>query len=227
MNYKKRFSLLVVFIAVSLIVSIVSSYFGFNLSSIEAFVSMNRNIAGFLYTLIFIGLATFSFSISAMTSWGTVFFEGYEVVIYSVIGILGSSIIHFYISRKLGRDYARRKIEERGEKLEKFDEILEKDNFKTILILSAIFFVPPIIPNLLGGVMKINLKKYSIATFLGNIPNTIFTVYLIKGFLYGSKILISVSIAGLILTTLTALYFYKGEIREILKLSFPWIFRKI
>jgi DNA (cytosine-5)-methyltransferase 1 len=37
---------------------------------------------------------------------------------------LGSSIIDFYISRKLGRDYVKTYIEKRGGKIEKFDKII-------------------------------------------------------------------------------------------------------
>jgi uncharacterized membrane protein YdjX (TVP38/TMEM64 family) len=137
-----------------------------------------------------------------------------------------SSIVHFYISKKLGRDYVRNYLEKRGSKLEKFDEIVEKDTFKTILILSGIFFVPPIVPNLLGGIIKIKFKNYVIATFSGNILNTIFTVYLISGLLTSNSVEVYTSIAGLIVVTLVSLYFYTGEIKEIFRISFPWLFRK-
>ena len=225
MNKKERFAIFSIFLVICLIVAVFSGYFGTKFSSLETFASVNHYLAATIYSLLFILLSTFSFSVSVMTSFGTIFFSGYEVVIYSMIGILGSSIIDFYISRKLGRDYARQKIEQRGGKLEKFEEILEKDTFKTILILSAIFFIPPIIPNLLGGVMKIKLKDYLAATILGNLPNTFFTVYFIKGLLYGNAFLIYGSFAGLIAVGFVSVYFYKGELREILRLGFPWFFR--
>jgi uncharacterized membrane protein YdjX (TVP38/TMEM64 family) len=136
-----------------------------------------------------------------------------------------SAVIHFYISRKLGKDYLKDYLEKHGG-IEMFDKIVERNTFKTVLILSAVFFVPPMIPNLLGGVMNINLKKYFIATFLGNFPNTFFTVYLINGMLYSNILQISFSIIGLVATTVIALYFYNGEIIDILRLSFPKIFNK-
>ncbi|MBU2615671.1 MAG: VTT domain-containing protein, partial [Nanoarchaeota archaeon] len=141
-------------------------------------------------------------------------------------GIMGSSIIDFYISRKLGKNYVRRYLNKHGGRIEEFEDVLEKNTFKTTLILSAIFFVPPMIPNFLGGIMNINLKNYSIATFVGNLPNTFFTVYLITGLFYLDPSKVYISIIGITITSLTAMYFYNGEIKHLFKLSFPWAFRR-
>ncbi len=226
MNSGKKFALFIAFLVVSLFIAVFSAYFGFNPGSIEKFVLVNHVLSASAYNLLFIGLASLSFSVSVMTSLGTLLFPWYEVVIYAMIGIMGSAVIHFYISRKLGRSYIKNYLEKRGGKIEKFDEIAEKNTFKTILVLSAVFFVPPTLPNLLGGVINISLKRYFIATFLGNLPNTFFTVYLINGLLYSSNFQIYISVAGLALTTLAGLYFYKGEIGEVLRLSFPWAFER-
>jgi len=225
MNSKNKFILFAAFIVICLFVAVFSGYFGLNSSSIENFISINHYLAVVIYNILFIILTSFSFSVTVMTTLGTLFFSAWEVIIYVMIGILGSSFIDFYISRKFGREYIKNYIKKRGGKIEKFDEIVEKNPFKTVLILSAIFFVPPTLPNFLGGVIKINLKKYFIATFLGNLPNTMLTVFLINGFFYSNALQIYLSIIGLVLVTLISLYFYKGEFKEILHLSFPWVFR--
>lgn len=227
MNPRKKFIIFIIFIIASFIISTFSGYFGLNpTSTIEKFINLNPNFSSLIYTILFIILTSFAFSVSVMTSLGAMFFSTYEVIIFSMIGIMGSSIIHFYLSRKLGREYVRNYIHNKGGDLEKFDVILEKDSFKTIFLLSAIFFVPPSIPNFLGGVIKINLKKFSIATFLGNVPNTVFTVLLINGFMNSNNTLVIISIIGLILVTSIALIFYSGEIKDILVLSFPWMFNR-
>lgn len=226
MNSKKRFFLFLCFIIICLIISILSGYFGLNQNSIERFVNLNHNFASLIYTVLFIILASFAFSVSVMTTIGAMFFTSYEVIIFAMIGIMGSSIIDFYISRKLGRNYARTYVEKKGGNLEIFERILEKNPSKTIFLLSAIFFVPPTIPNFLGGIIKINLKRYCIATFFGNILNTVFTVLLMNSILYSNTLLFSISITSLILITLISLYFYSGEIKDILYISFPWFFRK-
>lgn len=226
MNSKKKFILLIIFVVISFLVAILSGYFGLNINSITSFFAVNHWLAAVLYTLLFFGLAVFSFSVSVMTSLGTLLFSWQEVVIYTMIGLLASSIVHFFISRKLGKDYVRNYLEKRGSRIEKFDKIVEKDTFKTILIWSAIFFVPPTLAELLGGVINIDFKKFFLATFLGNFPNTFFTVYLVNGLLYSSMFQIYTSIIGLIATTAIALYFYNGEISDILKLSFPKLFER-
>jgi uncharacterized membrane protein YdjX (TVP38/TMEM64 family) len=223
MKTKNKFLIFITFLIVSIIVAIVSGYFGLNPSSLENFIYSNYILSAVIYLISFVILTSFSFSVSIMTTFGAYFFSIYLAIILSIVGILGSSIIDFYISRKLGKDYVRNYLEKRGGKIEKFDDIIEKNTFKTILILSAIFFVPPTIPNLLGGILKIDLKNYIIATFLGNIANTIFTVLLINAFLYLNILQIYISIIGLILTSLIAIYFYKGELRDILMLSFPFL----
>ena len=226
MNSKKKFALFIAFLVVCVFIAIFSAYFGLNPSYIESFITINHVLAAIIYNDLFILLASFSFSVSVMTSLGALLFPWYEVVAYATIGIMIAAMVHFYISRKLGREYVRNYLEKRGGKLEKFDEIVEKNTFKTILILSAVFFVPPTIPNMLGGVIKISSKKYFVATFLGNFPNTFFTVYLIHGLSQSNNLQVYGSIGGLVLTTLIGLYFYKGEIRDVLKLSFPWAFGK-
>ena len=158
MNKNKKFALFIEFIVISIFIAIYSSYLDTShiSNSVDKFVTENHLLSIFLYTTLFSILAIFSFSVSVMTSIGAVFFSIYEITIYASIGIIISATAHFYIARKLGRDYVRNYIEKKGGKLEKFDEILEKNSFKTILILSAVFFVPPMLPNLLGGIIKIN-----------------------------------------------------------------------
>jgi uncharacterized membrane protein YdjX (TVP38/TMEM64 family) len=226
MNRKKKFTLFVAFLLFCLFIAILSGYFGFNLPSLEKVVASHYLISLLIYTLLFIFLTTISFSASAVILAGVLFFSIPIVSICAMIGIMGGAIIHYIIAEKLGKEYVRNYLEKKGGKLEKFDEILEKNNFKTITILSAAFIVPPPIPNFLGGVMKINLRDFSIATFIGNLPNAIFLVYLTKGILYSNKTQIYISIIGIALVTIIALYFYKGELKSILRLSFPWMFRK-
>ena len=179
-----------------------------------------------MFIILFIALTTFAFSVSIMTGFGALFFPANESIFYSIIGILGSSIIIFFVARRLGRDYVRNYVEKKGGKLEKFDKIIEHNTFKTILILSAIFFVNPMIPNLLGGIIKINFRNYIIATFIGNLPNTIFTVLLVKGVVYSNIVYVYISSIGLISVTLIALYFYKGELIDIIELSLPRRYHK-
>ena len=226
MNNKKKFILFISFILLSIIIAIVSGYLGFNLPALEKLVAANYVISVIIYLLLFMVLVAFSFSATALLFAGIVFFPIPILVVCAMGGIMFGAITHYFIAKKLGKDYVRSYMEKRGGSLEKFDEILEKHNFKTILIFSLAFIIPPLIPNLLGGIMKINLKKFSIATFFGNLPNTVFTIYFVKGVLYSNALDIYVSIAGIVIVTILSLYFYKGELKSIFRLSFPWLFKK-
>ncbi len=226
MNSKNKFNLFMIFVIISIIIAVVSAYFGLNLPYLKNFISLNHNLAALIYTILFIILAALSFSISVVTSLGVLAFSTKELMVYAMIGVMGGAIIHYYIAKKLGRDYVRNYLEQKHGKIEKFDEIVEKNTFKTIVVLSAIYFVPPTIPNLLGGIIKINFRRFCIATFLGNLPNTVLTIFLVSGFLTSNTVEIYICIAGLVATSLIALYFYTGEIKNILRIGFPWAFTK-
>jgi uncharacterized membrane protein YdjX (TVP38/TMEM64 family) len=226
MNNRKKFTLFILFVLFCVIVAIISGYIGFNLSYLEKTVSANYFLSIFIYFLLFVILVSLSFSVWAMIFAGIIFFPVLVVAICAMAGIMGGAITHYFIAQKLGKEYVRNYLEKKGGKLEKFDEILEKDNFKTIFIFSAAFIVPPIIPNLLGGIMKINLKNYSIATFIGNFPNAMFMIYFAVGIIYSKLIDVYISVAGITIVTILALYFYKGELKHIFIISFPWMFRK-
>ena len=220
MNSKRKFFILISLVVVSILIFSFSGYFGFNLSYIVNFFLFNRVLAAFVYTVLSSILLIFSFSSIALTGFGGLLFSWQEVLIYSMIGLMIASIVHFYTAKHLGKSYVQSYLKKK-EKIERIDDIIEKNTFKTIVVLNSIFLVPPIVCNFIGGVINIDFKKFLVATFLGNICNTFFTVYLINGLLYSNTLQIYISIAGLIATTLVALLFYTGELKTILKLSLP------
>lgn len=226
MNNKDKYYLFVLLVIFSGLVAVFSGYYSPKIPLLEPIFTISPSLTALIYVLVFIALTTFSFSVTAMTASGILFFTGPEVVFYSLIGIMGSSIIDFYIAKKLGRTYIRRRISRGRGKLIKLDKIVEKNTFKTIFILSTVFFVPPTIPNFLGGVINIKFRDYVLATFFGNMPNTILTVYLILGLIHSNPFQIYLSVLGLVAVSTTALYFYKGEVGSLLRLSFPWFYRK-
>jgi uncharacterized membrane protein YdjX (TVP38/TMEM64 family) len=227
MNSKKKFVIFLSFIIVCVAVSVFSGYLGLNPTTIQNYVSVNNTLFAVIYTIAFVILASLSFSISVMSGLGIFFFSVKETIVYSLIGIMGGAIVHFYMSRRLGKKAIQDYIEKRGGRLEEFENIFKKDPSKTVLLLSAIFIVPPTIPNCLGGILNISLKKYSIATLLGNIPNTILTVCFLDGISTGNTAEVYFCIIGLILVTVISMLFYRGEIKSIFRLSFPWLFKKI
>ncbi|MBU0957821.1 MAG: VTT domain-containing protein [Nanoarchaeota archaeon] len=226
MNKKTKFGIFVAFLLVSIFIAFFPDYLFNLLESVLNYYSYSHFFGALIFILIFIGLTTFAFSVSLLVVAGAFFFGFWEILIYAMIGIIGSSSIVFYISKRLGRDYARDYFKKRGTLLCDIDGIIEKNTFRTITVLSTVFFVPPMIPNLLGGIIKISYKKYLLATFIGNLPTTFFTVLIVVGAVMLDEVYVISGIIGVVMVSLIALYFYKGEIQCLLRLSFPWAFRR-
>jgi uncharacterized membrane protein YdjX (TVP38/TMEM64 family) len=226
MKAKLKFTLFILILTISLIITLLSGYSDSLSTQIESAILYNPELSAIVYTFLFIGLTTFAFSVTLLTGIGSLIFPLNNIIIYVMIGIMGSSIIDYYIAKKLGKRYIKNYISKRGGRIEHFEKIIEKNPSRTIFVLSAIFFVPPIIPNFLGGIMNISLKKYFIATFFGNLPNTTLTILLIRGFLYSNSLQIYLSFTGLFFVSLISILIYRGETRELIKISFPWVFKK-
>lgn len=202
-----------------------SSNIGGAIQFLLGYYSLSHFFIALAFVLIFIALTTFGFSVTVMVIVGTLFFGFLEIVVYAMLGILGSSTIVFFISRHLGREHSRKFFKNRGNYFCDVNDVVEKDTFKTITVLSTIFFVPPMIPNILGGVIKIGFWEYLLATFLGNLPTTFFSVLTVYGTMNLNSEYVTSGIIGLVMTTLIALFYYRGELKCLLRLSFPWAFR--
>ncbi|MBU2615900.1 MAG: VTT domain-containing protein, partial [Nanoarchaeota archaeon] len=131
MNSKTKFTLLLFLIILSLSTAAFSGYFGFNTNALIKIVALNPILSAIIYNLIFIGATSFSFSVGVMSGFGILMFSWPMVFVYSMVGIMGSSIIDFYISRKLGKNYVRRYLNKHGGRIEEFEDVLEKNTFKT------------------------------------------------------------------------------------------------
>jgi uncharacterized membrane protein YdjX (TVP38/TMEM64 family) len=99
--------------------------------------------------------------------------------IYTVISGFLSSIIVFYISRKLGRSWVEKILEHKYlTHLNEYNKRLEQGPIWDIIILR----ITPVMPfnalNALLGVSKIKIKDYVIGTLLGVLPSNVITVYI-------------------------------------------------
>ena len=88
MNKKNRFYLFIIFVFISLVVYFFSGYFGITETSFWSFVSYNHNLFALVYTLIFIILSTFSFSVTVLIGVGVLFFSKFELFWYAITGVM-------------------------------------------------------------------------------------------------------------------------------------------
>lgn len=135
--------------------------------------------AGFWAPLVFMLVYTAGVCLlvpgTLLTAMGAALFGAYWGFVYVWIGAMGGASVAFWIGRTLGRDFAASLI---GEKLQRFDEAIERNGFATVLYLRLIYF--PFTPMNFGmGLTKVRFWDYFSGTALGILVGTfIFTFFI-------------------------------------------------
>jgi uncharacterized membrane protein YdjX (TVP38/TMEM64 family) len=135
--------------------------------------------AGFWAPLVFLLVYTAGVCLlvpgTLLTAMGAVLFGAYWGFVYVWIGAMGGASVAFWIGRTLGRDFAASLI---GEKLQRYDETIERNGFATVLYLRLIYF--PFTPMNFGmGLTKVRFWDYFSGTALGILVGTfIFTFFI-------------------------------------------------
>lgn len=109
-----------------------------------------------------------------LTGLGAAIFGAYWGFVYVWFGAMVGASIAFWIGRKLGREFAASLI---GDKLQKYDDAIERNGFATVLYLRLVYF--PFTPMNFGmGLTKVRFRDYVFGTGLGIIVGTfIFTFF--------------------------------------------------
>ena len=110
-----------------------------------------------------------------LTGLGAAIFGAYWGFVYVWFGAMAGAAAAFWIGRNLGRDFAASLI---GNKLQKYDDAIERNGFATVLYLRLVYF--PFTPMNFGmGLTKVHFWDYFWGTGLGIIVGTfIFTFFI-------------------------------------------------
>ncbi len=110
-----------------------------------------------------------------LTGLGAAIFGAYWGFVYVWFGAMAGASIAFWIGRTLGREFAASLI---GNKLQKYDDAIERNGFATVLYLRLVYF--PFTPMNFGmGLTKVRFWDYFAGTGLGIIVGTfIFTFFI-------------------------------------------------
>jgi uncharacterized membrane protein YdjX (TVP38/TMEM64 family) len=110
-----------------------------------------------------------------LTGLGAAIFGAYWGFVYVWFGAMAGASIAFWIGRTLGREFAASLI---GNKLQKYDDAIERNGFATVLYLRLVYF--PFTPMNFGmGLTKVRFWDYCAGTGLGIIVGTfIFTFFI-------------------------------------------------
>jgi uncharacterized membrane protein YdjX (TVP38/TMEM64 family) len=109
-----------------------------------------------------------------LTAMGAAIFGPYWGFLYVWTGAMIGAGLAFLIGRYLGRDFAASLI---GDKLQRFDDAIERNGFATVLYLRLMYF--PFTPMNFGmGLTKVRFYDYLLGTALGILVGTfIFTFF--------------------------------------------------
>ena len=110
-----------------------------------------------------------------LTGLGAAIFGAYWGFVYVWIGAMLGAGAAFWIGRTLGRDFAASLI---GDKLQKYDDAIERNGFATVLYLRLVYF-PFTAMNFGMGLTKVRFWDYIFGTGLGILVGTfIFTFFI-------------------------------------------------
>jgi uncharacterized membrane protein YdjX (TVP38/TMEM64 family) len=132
--------------------------------------SPTRFICVFAFsTMVFVPI--YFMSLNSAVIYG--FYPGF---LYSVLGMLFSSTLFFWLSRLLAKPFIEGTLKERYKRLYELDKLSEKNGFTASLFLRVL----PIHFNLVNiflGVTKIRFRDYILATIVWMVPEIILLTY--------------------------------------------------
>ncbi len=169
---------------IGFLVLIISSLFiyqvfgnNFDLTEIKEYLKHFGIWAPIIFILLYMIGTIFIPSTPLMALAGILFGFKYGIA-YTMIGGILSSLLVFFVSRKLGQEKIENILENKHLKyLRKYNKRLGTGAIGDLIILRILPIMPFNILNILMGVSKIKTQDYLIGTILGLIPSKIITVY--------------------------------------------------
>lgn len=106
---------------------------------------------------------------------GTAIFGPYLGFMYVWPGITAGAVISWLAARMLGREFVYSII---GDRLGKYDELIERNGFKAVLLL-RLLFLPLVAINYGAGLTRVRFRDYFFATALGEAVTILAITFLI------------------------------------------------
>ncbi len=92
--------------------------------------------------------------------------------VYSLAGIVASSVVTYYIGRRMRRDTVRRLA---GEKLDRMTEVLKKHGLLAMTLLRLVPLAPFAVESIVAGAVHMKLWHVAVGTAIGLVPGTLAT----------------------------------------------------
>jgi len=183
---KKTIAYIIIFVAI-MVVSVYTAYYIFFVDQtflyriVVEWIVNPIYILGFFGIFLFLLIMTLQGIIAPIPSEVVLIATGmiYGIFIGGIMGIIGSvtaGVFCFFLSRKGGRPIAEKFVGQNALLL--IDELIHKYGSGIIVVARFLPFIPFDPVSYASGLVDMNPKKYTIATFLGSIPRAFFYAYL-------------------------------------------------
>ncbi len=105
-----------------------------------------------------------------ITLAGVVAFGPWLGFLYAVVGIVGSSVVTYYLGKRMRRDTVRRLA---GRKLDKMVEVLKKHGLLAMTLLRLVPIAPFAVEGIVAGAVRLKLWHLAVGTGIGMLPGTL------------------------------------------------------
>jgi uncharacterized membrane protein YdjX (TVP38/TMEM64 family) len=178
---KRWVQILLVVIILGLFAGLAWYYFSlydrFNQENLRDFVLMFGAWAPLAYAVVYIISAPIPFLAPVISAVGGLLFGTLWGLLLVMASATVSSLIPFYLARKLGRDWVEEQV--KGKRLDEFLERSEgKKAFPFIMLMRLIPVLPWEVQNYAAGLTRVPVLTYLAATAVGIIPGSFSLVFL-------------------------------------------------
>ncbi len=135
--------------------------------------------------------------------------------IYISIGAIIGANVAFCIARRYGRGFVEKISSGRFGNIQRYDNKVEKNGFRTVLLIRLIPLLPFKSPNYLLGFTKVKQRDYALATIVGVLPESFVFAYVGASFSTLSPLRIFVAL--LVVGGLCTIGYLVGQ----------WVMRKV
>lgn len=106
---------------------------------------------------------------------GGIVFGKLQGTLLTIFGLTAGSILTFYLSRHIGRDWVRRTLRHRYDKYEGY---ISRDFPYSIFLMRVVPLMPYDAVSCIAGISKVGAGRFIVDTAIGSIPGTFTYVYL-------------------------------------------------
>lgn len=150
-----------------------------HLAELKQFVSDNRLAALLIYIAVYIVVVALSLPGAALLSLGGAVVLGWQLSVPASIlaATVGAVIVFQIVKTSLGSSIAERA----GPFVQKLTHGFQRDAFNYLLFLRLTPFVPFFAVNAVAGLVRVDLRTFTLATFIGIIPGSLAFAWLGSG----------------------------------------------